>query len=357
MQEDHQVINLDNRILFLSLAPSFGGGELYLYNIAMLMSQFDMHFCICNVELKTRLHNMGLPEKNVMLIQNHGFLSRLISTAGTLRHAWNIGARKIILNGIAETKYAPLFKLFGFEVFSVIHTEQYAGQHTSGRFAAMIGYWVADAIIVVASHLLNKVPKFVRKKSEIILNQVIGRFSNETRVVVGDSIREVLFIGRVEKLKGVDDIFSIAPRFPEIRFKIVGRLTDYGEKLKIGTPNNVFLIGFDTNVENHLRSADLVLFPSRSEGMPYAVLEAASIGLPMILSQIPAHVEIAGIISGMKFYEPGDVDGLHSILLSMLPRSIRENLGIMLYQSSALFNDDARYIRAYTNLLDLKEIR
>lgn len=59
-----------------------------------------------------------------------------------------------------------------------------------------------------------------------------------------------------------------------------------------GNNQNISLPGEVSNVMDYFRAADLFVSASRAEGMPNAVLEALSTGLPVILSDIPAHREI-----------------------------------------------------------------
>ncbi len=54
--------------------------------------------------------------------------------------------------------------------------------------------------------------------------------------------------------------------------------------------------------------AGMFVLPSSHEGQPIAVLEAASYGLPVILSDIPAHREIA--LSRARYVEVGDIAAL-----------------------------------------------
>ena len=59
--------------------------------------------------------------------------------------------------------------------------------------------------------------------------------------------------------------------------------------------SRIVVPGFAPNVVNYLRAADYFVSASRAEGMPNAVLEGLAAGLPVILSDIPAHREILDI--------------------------------------------------------------
>lgn len=56
-------------------------------------------------------------------------------------------------------------------------------------------------------------------------------------------------------------------------------------------------VGYVTNVYDYLSVADVFVSASFTEGMPLAVLEALNMGVPSLLSEIPAHVEIANVMN------------------------------------------------------------
>jgi len=56
--------------------------------------------------------------------------------------------------------------------------------------------------------------------------------------------------------------------------------------------SDIRLAGFVENVEDYLGAADVFVSASLTEGCPNAVMEALACGLPVILSDIPAHREI-----------------------------------------------------------------
>jgi glycosyltransferase involved in cell wall biosynthesis len=55
----------------------------------------------------------------------------------------------------------------------------------------------------------------------------------------------------------------------------------------------VFFLGEKANVLPFIEHSDMSLFPSKWEGLPGAVLESASLGVPVIGSDIPGIVEIS----------------------------------------------------------------
>lgn len=347
---------MKNSVIFLSLTTIFGGGEVFLYNMSIILEDYDLHFCICNEELMSRLIERGVEKKKILLMKNESRFSQFGAAMVALRYASQTGVRKIVFNGIAEIKYAPFFKLAGFSTFSVIHTEQFAFQNLIRKFVYFLGYICVNKIIFVASHLIADYQKSIKKKSFVIINRIIYPFASMKRISVNKTtIKEIVYIGRVSKSKGINDIFSIAVHHPSIHFKLVGPLTKYSEDLRNNVPQNVTLTGFDTCIEGHLRSADAIIFPSRSEGMPYAVLEAACIGLPVIASIIPAHEEIATFIRGIRFYQAGNISALNEVLIDMKSYAKRNTVSQELYESSIQFNDKINYARAFKKVLNIAD--
>jgi glycosyltransferase involved in cell wall biosynthesis len=101
-------------------------------------------------------------------------------------------------------------------------------------------------------------------------------------------LKEVVYIGRLKKRKGIYDFLTIADHFPELEFYIFG---DGEERevidnyLRDNKLFNVKLMGLvDHKTLSHfLKEIDLHILPSRSEGFPKVTLETAAAGVPSIV--------------------------------------------------------------------------
>ena len=60
----------------------------------------------------------------------------------------------------------------------------------------------------------------------------------------------------------------------------------------LGVDGRVHLLGFRTDIPALLKSADIFLFPSVQEGLPVALMEAMSSGLPVICSEIRGNTDL-----------------------------------------------------------------
>lgn len=103
-----------------------------------------------------------------------------------------------------------------------------------------------------------------------------------------------VFVGGVTIAKGVPHLIHAARELPSVDFHLIGRLYDDVRPLADSAPQNVVLHGElpHAHVLDILIDSDVFIFPSSSEGFPYAVLEAMAVGLPVIATPVGAIPEM-----------------------------------------------------------------
>lgn len=103
----------------------------------------------------------------------------------------------------------------------------------------------------------------------------------------------LLFVGRIMKEKGIDELLYAAEKikqeFPKVIFELAGSYEDdYKEiiekKEKAGI---VQFIGYQKIIHPFYKKASAAVMPSYHEGMSNVVLEAAATGRPVLASDIP----------------------------------------------------------------------
>lgn len=101
----------------------------------------------------------------------------------------------------------------------------------------------------------------------------------------------VLFAGKLERRKGVDDLLAVARRLPGVRFRVAGWGPEAGRFLSEAPPNVEF-VGFQQG--ERLRAtfarAPIFFFPSRAETFGLVIVEAMASGCA-IVSTIPIPFE------------------------------------------------------------------
>lgn len=103
----------------------------------------------------------------------------------------------------------------------------------------------------------------------------------------------------------MDSSFAIASAFKQdnsIRFVWVGDGDDYSRLKQQAEKEciNIEFVGFSINPMEHLCNSSIYLSTSRFEGLPYALIEAAAIGLPIIASDVKGNNEV--VMHGFNGY-------------------------------------------------------
>ena len=109
---------------------------------------------------------------------------------------------------------------------------------------------------------------------------------------------------------------------PKVKYLIVG-FGELEEKHKslvkeLGIEERVVFAGYRGDVKKLLHIVDAYAFPSLQEGLPVALMEAMSIGLPIVCSKIRGNVDLIENGQGGYLYDCYDVkgfaDGMQKIL-------------------------------------------
>ena len=111
-----------------------------------------------------------------------------------------------------------------------------------------------------------------------------------------------LFIGRILKTKGFIEFCQAAQRvkahYPDAQFALLGGYhpnpaqLDTQQALHMMQEAGIDYLGEVDDVRPHLAAAHVVVLPSYREGTPKALLEALSIGRPIITTDVPGCREI-----------------------------------------------------------------
>ncbi len=96
--------------------------------------------------------------------------------------------------------------------------------------------------------------------------------------------------------KGLDQIIRILPKCREYALVLIGD-GPAGSELKslaaeLGVADRCVFLGYRADAQSFLPQFDIYVMPSRSEGLPLALLEAAGNGLPVLCSDIEVFKEI-----------------------------------------------------------------
>ncbi len=231
------------------------------------------------------------------------------------------------IHAIGPAFFTPLARALGLRVVVTCHSRNY--EHKKwGRFARSVlrlgeraGMTFANGRIAVSDGLAKYLTHAYRVPVRTIPNGIDPpRRVASTEILQAFGLaanRYVLMVARIDEDKRQLDLIAAYARLrtPDWKLALVGG-ADYSRRLCARSRRSrgtrlpgVVMLGHQTGTalaELYTHAGCFVL-PSRFEGQPIAVLEAASYGLPVILSDIAAHREIA--IPRARYFAVGDVAG------------------------------------------------
>ena len=161
-------------------------------------------------------------------------------------------------------------------------------------------------------------------------------FQQETRLSVrsfysvNDDEILLCYVGELSKRKNqlflIENIEQISKVFPKFKLILAGNgdLFDFykSEIERLRLQDKVILAGHVNNAKQLIYSSDIIISSSNSEGLPFNIMEAMSIGIPVIASRIKGHTDL--IIDGYNGY----LFDLNKDSFESKLKSLKENLDI-----------------------------
>ena len=146
------------------------------------------------------------------------------------------------------------------------------------------------------------------------------------------------FVGRVVKDKGINELLvafdALSNKYDNIRLLVVGKLeeeldpisTESHKILKMNT--NIINAGFQNDIRPYLACSDCFVLPTYREGFPNVVLQASSLGISSIVTNINGCNEIIQDNQNGLIVEPKDVDGLYDAMKRYLEEELSQKLSL-----------------------------
>ncbi len=145
--------------------------------------------------------------------------------------------------------------------------------------------------------------------------------SKQSRGTLGVNSKEVLLlsVGELNSNKGHRLAIEALAQLPQhFKLAIAGEGPEYDALTEMaesfGVMDRVKLLGYRNDVENLIAAADLLIHPSRREGLPVAVMEAMRAATPVIGGRIRGVTDLVDRHSGLLIEGRDPSDWAHAIL-------------------------------------------
>lgn len=320
------------RVMFLGLRgfPGVQGGvETHAEHLCPLLVELG-----CEVEVVVRSPYMpaekgagwrGVRYVRVWSPKSRGLEAILHTFLGVLTAAWR---RPDVLHiqAIGPALMTPLARLLGLRVVVTHHGPDYDRQKWGGfakwalRMGERFGMRLAHGRIVISEVIRRLVREKHGVESTLIPNGVtlpelpssvgaLDRFGLESR-------RYVLLVSRLVPEKRHFDLLEAFAQAGLEGWKLafVGA-SDHPDEyqrqlIAAAERGGAVMTGFQSGLalRELYAHAGLFVLPSSHEGLPIALLEALSYGLPVLASDIPANVEVG--LPAEQYFPLGDVAAL-----------------------------------------------
>ena len=186
----------------------------------------------------------------------------------------------------------------------------------------------ADVVVAVSGHVGERVLELAPSARVTVVQNGVdlsfwrggaGRDPEPGRIVQ---------VGTLRYVKGQDVMIEalarLRDRVPEARLDLVGdgsaRADLEAHARRLGVADAVTFVGRiePEDVRERLRSAAVLVLPSRSEGMPLTLLEAMSAGVPVVATTVGGIPEVAGEPPCVSLVSPEDPVALADALAHVL---------------------------------------
>lgn len=121
--------------------------------------------------------------------------------------------------------------------------------------------------------------------------------------------KQIVYLGRISKIKNLEILIKAAKIFPYLSFKIIGPM-EKGYQIKSESKNlEIINKKFDMKEEiNFFKNIDIYILPSKSEGFPQTLLEAMAAGKIVIASSTKGAKEVVKSgANGFIFHDFSDL--------------------------------------------------
>lgn len=266
----------------------------------------------------------------------------IIHTFRAINKAKRMGADVLHIHAIGPAILTPYAKLRGLRVVFTHHGPDYDRDKWGFvakvmlKFGERMGCMFADDVIVISNVIRNLIArKYGRtERVHLIHNGVpdpdfvdAADYFSELGIEPENYVLGMCRFVPEKNLHHLVEAFSAyRKRNPESRVRLVlAGDTDFEDDYSLGLKRKareagVVLTGFvkGRRLRSLLTHASCYVLPSSHEGLPIALLEAMSYRLPVIVSDIPANLEVG--LPADNYFRLGDVAQLSSMLEQLLQR-------------------------------------
>lgn len=198
---------------------------------------------------------------------------------------------------------------------------------------------------------ISVIPNFIPFESTGVKESSSGK----SPVTVPEGKR-LLFVGRIEKIKGIDFLIQAFAKLPAAYvLYVIGTgsyLSELNQQMKeLEISDRVHIEGYKENIDAYYRDCDVLIVPSRVEPMGRVVLEGMMHKIPVIASEVGGMAEIIRDGHDGFFFEFGDSENLCSKIETLMrDDEMRKKIISNAYKKVTSLYSEEHYYRQVSNI-------
>lgn len=187
-----------------------------------------------------------------------------------------------LLGRIAFPRKKIVYTVHGFDSIRIAHRKFLPIEKFMQRFCkSIVGVSKYDKVNLYKEGIIKNVSYVYNGINEPIIPATLS-------LNIPDSYNKtIICIARLSPQKNLDLFFTIAKQLPHYAFIWIGNQYEVKEH-----PHNVFFLGNIPNAGIYIYLADIFILTSNYEGLPIVILEAMSLGKPIVASNVGGINEI-----------------------------------------------------------------
>lgn len=286
------------KILFYMNSIHYGGAERVIVNLANEFSNRSYEVIFVTSFKVNDEYLLNDKVKRLILEKNNfqqSFMRRNITRTIKLRDICKRENPNIVISFMAEPNFRSIIATMFLKIKTLISVRNDPNKEYPNvlfKFMAKILYLFVSGCVFQTEDAKKWFPKKVQRKSQIILNHVEQKFYE---INYNGKRKNIITVGRLEPQKNhkllIESFAKIANDFPNENLVIYGDGSQrqiLKELTKtLGIENRVIFMGTSKNIQEKIKDAKLFVLTSKYEGLPNAIMEAMTLGIPVISTDCP----------------------------------------------------------------------
>lgn len=304
--------------MFIGYLHGYGGAEKQLIMLANEMSKRGHEVELVSVSQDNECYEIYKDIKRVFIEDKHKSILRVLDRFLCLKKEIKKSKPDVIINFWFQSAY--LTSLMSKRITKrIIYSER--GDPGDSEYNGLLGiirkilFKRIDGFVFQTRMAMNYFNKEIRKKSIVIHNPIF--LKENICYNYENSVNKIVSIGRLHNQKNqkflIETFHEFIKKHPEYILEIYGDGELKKELIKLVSKlqltKNVFFMGTRKDVHKCILDAKMFILTSDYEGMPNALIEAMSLGIPCISSNYSPKDSVYEFIINKKngfVYEKND---------------------------------------------------